>query len=95
MRRPGDLNGWQLMRTRRKLWNEQGCRCGNCARLSRLQDMDLHHRKPLQDGGGNEPENLVLWCKDCHTEETRYWNTAAELRDEARRWRQFLTGERP
>ena len=94
MRRPGDLSSRQLVRTRRRLWAEQKSRCGKCARLTRLQDMELHHRKMLRDGGTNDPGNLILWCKPCHTEETRFQNTSAEIRDEARRWRQFLTGER-
>ena len=95
MRRPGDLHGRELVRTRRRLWAEQGSRCGKCSRLNRLQDMELHHKNALKDGGDNHPDNLVLWCKNlCHKEHTRYWNTSAEIRDEARRWRQFLTGER-
>lgn len=31
-------------------------------------ELDLHHIKPVSQGGSDEPDNLVTWCRDCHKE---------------------------
>lgn len=31
-------------------------------------ELDLHHIKPVSQGGKDNPENLVTWCRDCHKE---------------------------
>lgn len=30
--------------------------------------LNVHHIKPVSEGGGDEPENLITLCKDCHKE---------------------------
>lgn len=30
--------------------------------------LDLHHIKPVSQGGSDAPDNLVTWCRDCHRE---------------------------
>lgn len=30
--------------------------------------LNVHHIKPVSEGGGGEPENLITLCKDCHKE---------------------------
>ncbi len=39
------------------------CRTPGCGRTSFLE---LHHVRPVSEGGGNEPENLLLQCSRCH-----------------------------
>lgn len=29
-------------------------------------ELDLHHKKPVSQGGTDDPENLVTWCRICH-----------------------------
>lgn len=31
-----------------------------------LRSLQVHHLKPLKDGGNNKPENLILICNKCH-----------------------------
>lgn len=31
-------------------------------------ELDLHHIKPVSQGGQDNPENLTTWCRDCHKE---------------------------
>jgi len=38
-------------------------RCESCGGIDILQ---LHHINPVGLGGGNESENLILLCKNCH-----------------------------
>lgn len=33
-----------------------------------IKDAEVHHKKPRRDGGGDEPENLVTLCEECHGE---------------------------
>lgn len=34
-------------------------------------NMEVHHIKPVADGGGDEPENLVALCHKCHMKRHR------------------------
>lgn len=29
-------------------------------------ELDLHHLKPVSQGGDDNPSNLVTWCRECH-----------------------------
>lgn len=29
-------------------------------------ELDLHHLKPVSQGGDDNPLNLITWCRDCH-----------------------------
>ena len=78
---------------RKRVYLEQGRKCGKCARLVRFQDTELHHMKPVAEGGGNERGNLSAWCRDCHREETRYQNTDPAIREPKRAWRAFMKQE--
>ena len=31
-------------------------------------ELDLHHKKPVSQGGTDDPDNLVTWCRKCHKE---------------------------
>lgn len=39
-----------------------------CARCAGEYDITIHHIRAIADGGGNEPENLLVLCRKCHTE---------------------------
>lgn len=41
----------------------EGHVCEKCGSNDRLQ---IHHKKPLLQGGNNESSNLILLCFDCH-----------------------------
>lgn len=30
--------------------------------------LNVHHIKPVSQGGGDEPENLITLCVECHKE---------------------------
>lgn len=29
-------------------------------------ELDLHHKKPISQGGTDDPNNLTTWCRKCH-----------------------------
>lgn len=29
-------------------------------------ELEIHHIKPVAEGGGDEPENLITLCHSCH-----------------------------
>lgn len=29
-------------------------------------ELDLHHKRPVSQGGDDSPENLITWCRICH-----------------------------
>lgn len=31
-------------------------------------ELDLHHKKPVSQGGDDNPDNLITWCRNCHKE---------------------------
>ena len=41
----------------------EGKVCEKCGSNLKLQ---IHHKKPLKDGGTNDSSNLMLLCFDCH-----------------------------
>jgi len=57
-------------RVRKEIIRRQGNRCDTCGDHARLQ---IHHRRPLSCGGGDEIENGVGLCieNDCHAEADR------------------------
>lgn len=36
--------------------------------------LEVHHIKPVSEGGGDEPSNLITLCKNCHQERHRKLN---------------------
>jgi len=50
-----------------KLLPQIEARCKNrCISCGSSENLEIHHIKPLSEGGKAELENLVLLCKDCH-----------------------------
>ncbi len=66
-----------------KLLSDCGRRCCIC-RLFKPLHLQVHHIQPREDGGSDEPENLIALCVNCHSSihtktcMTRHF-TAAEL----------------
>ena len=75
---------WRVWaRIRRRVLERDGYRCQHCGRAGRLE---IDHRVRVEDGGGDEPENLQALCSACHIAKTRRENTQ-EMRVE---WREYL-----
>lgn len=75
----------------RELFARAGHRCEDCGDTGPLE---VHHKQPVSDGGGNELESLGLRCRACHRFEHEAdfanrpgWRQARErtLRERARR----------
>ena len=52
-------------RTRRRVLTRDRHQCQECKRQG-LGRLEVHHAKPLQDGGTDDMDNLVTLCYDCH-----------------------------
>ena len=50
-------------RIRREVLDRDGWRCQTCGKPGRLE---VHHVKPLQEGGTNDLGNLTTLCRGCH-----------------------------
>ena len=52
------------------LWNEvvakQKTRCKRCNGVLDPRYIDIHHKKPVSEGGKNELKNLIAVCANCH-----------------------------
>ena len=55
--------GWD--RTRKRAIAVAGRRCRRCGRPGRLE---VHHPRPLSEGG-THTQALVVLCRDCHIQE--------------------------
>lgn len=52
---------------RQAVMDEQNYWCGRCGRYAGdVASFQVHHLQFLSEGGGNELENLVGLCRDCH-----------------------------
>ena len=45
-------------------------RYGSCVVCGSTHQLEVEHRRGLQNGGGNEDENLSVLCHECHVEKT-------------------------
>jgi len=50
---------------RASAWTAGGGACSECGDRGAL---DVHHLRPIREGGTHRLENLVLLCRDCHQE---------------------------
>lgn len=41
--------------------------CEACSEPSMLKDLQCHHILYRSEGGGDEAENTILCCRDCHS----------------------------
>lgn len=51
------------------IFKEAGNRCAFCG-MEDIHALEIHHIKNREDGGGDEPENLILVCSNCHSQIT-------------------------
>ena len=58
-----DKKGW--FKVREKVFEKYGRYCSMCGSE---QNVQVHHKIPIRDGGTNELENLIPLCRDCHQE---------------------------
>lgn len=60
----------RLTKTARELLiGERGGECEMCARAPSDDtdvSLEVHHRRPLSEGGDNDPTNLIVLCQRCH-----------------------------
>ena len=55
-------------RVRRRALDRDGWRCRKCGKAGILE---VHHVKPLDDGGDDSLDNLVTLCRGCHIDHHR------------------------
>lgn len=63
------IRGSQWMKIRQKTLVAGSFTCVDCGRVHSSNEVD--HDKPLEQGGSNDPSNLVVRCEDCHKAKTR------------------------
>jgi 5-methylcytosine-specific restriction endonuclease McrA len=49
-----------------------------CQRCRKMQGLEVHHRQLRSQGGGDEEQNLITMCAECHAEVHRGANTDTE-----------------
>ena len=52
----------------KKRKNYEHLKYEKCIRCGSKIDLQIHHIKPRDCGGTNEPNNLILFCRKCHYE---------------------------
>ena len=76
-------------RVRRIVLARDGWRCAKCGKPGKLE---VHHRRPLRDGGAAyDPDNCEAHCVRCHVEAHR---RERQRSGSARRWLTFRDGLR-
>ena len=55
-------------KVRKEIAHERQCRCGLCD--DKVDNFEIHHVKPVAEGGTNARENLTLLCRPCHRSHT-------------------------
>ena len=53
---------------RQEIAKEHEGRCGLCG--DEVEDFEIHHAKPVAEGGDNDRSNLMLLCPPCHRSHT-------------------------
>lgn len=56
--------------TREKILMEAGYKCAN-PNCRHIITLEMHHILWVKDGGGDDPENLLALCPNCHTLHTQ------------------------
>ena len=67
---------------RRKVMAREGNRCQQCGKAGRFE---VHHVKPLAEGGTNDLENLMLLCREDHIEIHR-----PKVNETEKAWAQYV-----
>ena len=55
-------------KVKNEIWEEANFHCANpnCSSSRLTGQLDIHHIIPIEDGGTDDPENLILLCSNCH-----------------------------
>jgi 5-methylcytosine-specific restriction endonuclease McrA len=61
----GKFSGWKWQRRREEVLKRDGYRCVKCGSA---QDVKVHHRVWVSEGGSDDVRNLVTLCKEHHDE---------------------------
>ena len=71
--------------TRRKAKDRDDWRCQRCGRVGGSVGgrLEVHHLRPVKDGGGDELSNLTVLCRSCHIDGHR---SEPKGKAEWRRW---------
>ena len=56
-------------KTKKLIFQEANSSCAFCEELD-VNVLEIHHIENRAEGGGNEPENLILVCANCHSKIT-------------------------
>ena len=56
-------------RIRKKIYQESGMACPICGEEN-VATFEIHHIKPISEGGKDEEGNLILLCSNCHSKVT-------------------------
>ena len=60
------MRGWLALR--RQVLDRDGWRCTACGRAGALE---VHHRRPVHQGGDDTADNLATLCRGCHQDAHR------------------------
>jgi len=56
-------------KTQKLIFKEASNSCAFCG-MEDIHALEIHHIRNREDGGGDEPENLILVCSNCHSQIT-------------------------
>ncbi len=56
-------------KTQKLIFQEADSQCAFCG-FDDVHVLEFHHIRSREDGGGDEPENLILVCSNCHSQIT-------------------------
>ena len=66
------------LKTQKLIYQESESKCSICDQDD-INTLEIHHIYDVSDGGGNEPENLILVCSNCHNKITNNEITRNEI----------------
>lgn len=66
MRHPVEYRSIEYNDNRLSLFSAQKGRCAVTGRVLEIGDIHCHHKVPLEQGGTDEYQNLILVCEDVH-----------------------------
>ena len=75
-------------RTKKLIFQEAGSQCAFCDEHD-VSALEIHHIIPIEKGGTDYPENLILVCSTCHSKISQYIISPADVDTKKR---EFLYG---
>ena len=62
----------------KRLYKEANSQCPRCEQAD-VATLQVHHIKPVAEGGSDDEENLIVLCSNCHSKVTAGQITEAEI----------------